>query len=58
MAEQSEDEDASSVCKDQQTDPVQTGFTGTADVGAQEAETKGGKAVAQEKKVLEGESKA
>lgn len=40
------------------TDSTQTGFTGTVEVGAQEAETKAGGAVAQERKVLEGDSKA
>lgn len=58
MAEQRKDEDAGSVCKDQHTDPVQTGFTGTAEVGAKEAETKGRKAAAQERKVLEGEDES
>lgn len=40
------------------TDAAQTGFTGTAEGGAQEAETKAGGAVAQERKILEGDSKA
>lgn len=39
------------------TDVTQTGFTGTVEVGAQEAETKAGGAVAQERKVIEGDSK-
>lgn len=58
MAERSKDEDARSVCKDQQTDPIQTGFTGIAEAGEKEAETEGRKAVTQERKVLEGEGKA
>lgn len=40
------------------TNTAQTGFTGTVEVGAQEAETKAGGAAAQERKVLEGDSKA
>lgn len=40
------------------TDATQTGFNGTVEIGAQEAETKAGGAVAQERKVLEGDSEA
>lgn len=40
------------------TDATQTGFTGAAEVGVQKAETKARGAVAQERKVLEGDSKA
>lgn len=38
------------------TDITQTGFTGTVEVGAQEAETKAGGAIAQERKLI-GDSK-
>lgn len=40
------------------TNTAQTGFAGTGEVGAQAAETKAGGAAAQERKVLEGDSKA
>lgn len=40
MAEQSKDEDARSICKDQRADPIQTGFTDTAEVGAKELKLK------------------
>lgn len=40
------------------TDATQTGFTGTVEVEAQEVEIKAGGAAAQERKVLERDSKA
>lgn len=40
------------------TEPTQTGFTGTVEVGSVEAETKARGAVAQERKVLGGDSEA
>lgn len=59
MAKWSEDfDDARSVSKDQQTDPIQTDFTDTVQDWVKEVETKGGKAVVQERKVLEGKGKA
>jgi len=56
----SEDEDARTVCSsvDQQKDPTQTGFTDTAEAGAKEGETEGGRAAAQKRQGLEGEGKA
>lgn len=58
MAKWSEDFDARSVSKDQQTDPIQTNFIDTVQDWVKEVETKRGKAVVQERKVLEGEGKA